>query len=227
MTAAKGRRGYSIDRAQRPPNHSNNHGRRATRPLYDASAENEPIPVSLTRSGCSFQSGRASAPMIPQPVQTMRAPNVGPGRDPATDRRSAQLGGHGASAAHRAIGRRASACCRASSARSRYGCSGPKLGNGSAGLRPGHRSLKFYTPLKRDLKLWLVRRTWPPVLAHPHPHPSLNWRPPAFRRGKTTCRPFRQSGNDAEPFSCSHAARRGAPRHSCWRTASARKCSGA
>ena len=48
-------------RAQRPPNHSNIHGRRATRPLYDASAGNEPIPVSLTRSGCSFQSGRASA----------------------------------------------------------------------------------------------------------------------------------------------------------------------
>ena len=73
------RGGTRSDRAQRPPNHSNNHGRRATRPLYDASAGNEPIPVSLTRSGCSFQSGRASAPMIPQPVQTMRAPNVGAG----------------------------------------------------------------------------------------------------------------------------------------------------
>jgi len=31
----------------------------------------------MTRGGCSFQFGRASAPMIPQRVHTMRGPNDG------------------------------------------------------------------------------------------------------------------------------------------------------
>jgi hypothetical protein len=35
-------------------------------------------PVRVSRGGCSFQSGRASAPSIPQPVHTMRGPNVAP-----------------------------------------------------------------------------------------------------------------------------------------------------
>jgi hypothetical protein len=33
--------------------------------------------VSVSRGGCSFQFGRASAPMIPQPVHTIRAPKAG------------------------------------------------------------------------------------------------------------------------------------------------------
>jgi len=33
-------------------------------------------PVRLSRGGCSFQFGRASAPTIPQLVQTMRGPKV-------------------------------------------------------------------------------------------------------------------------------------------------------
>jgi hypothetical protein len=34
-------------------------------------------PVRLYPGGCSFQFGRASAPMMPQPVQTMRGPKAG------------------------------------------------------------------------------------------------------------------------------------------------------
>jgi hypothetical protein len=36
-------------------------------------------PVSVSRGGCSCQFGRASAPMIPQLVHTMRGPNIGTG----------------------------------------------------------------------------------------------------------------------------------------------------
>jgi hypothetical protein len=36
-------------------------------------------PVRLSRGGRSLQRGRASAPMMPQPVQTMRGPKVGTG----------------------------------------------------------------------------------------------------------------------------------------------------
>jgi hypothetical protein len=36
-------------------------------------------PVSVSRGGCSRQFGRASAPMIPQRVHTMRGPNDGTG----------------------------------------------------------------------------------------------------------------------------------------------------
>ncbi len=34
-------------------------------------------PVSVSRGGCSFQFGRASAPTMPQPVHTIRGPNIG------------------------------------------------------------------------------------------------------------------------------------------------------
>jgi len=37
------------------------------------------VPAPLSRAGCSRQFRRVSAPMIPQPVQTMRGPNVGAG----------------------------------------------------------------------------------------------------------------------------------------------------
>jgi hypothetical protein len=36
-------------------------------------------PLRLSRAGCSRQFGRASAPMMPQRVHTMRGPNVGTG----------------------------------------------------------------------------------------------------------------------------------------------------
>jgi hypothetical protein len=36
-------------------------------------------PVSVSRGGCSCQFGRASAPMMPQRVHTIRGPNVGTG----------------------------------------------------------------------------------------------------------------------------------------------------
>jgi hypothetical protein len=36
-------------------------------------------PVRVSRGGCSCQFGRASTPMIPQRVHTMRGPNVGTG----------------------------------------------------------------------------------------------------------------------------------------------------
>jgi hypothetical protein len=37
------------------------------------------VPAPLSRAGCSRQFGRASAPMIPQRVHTMRGPNDGTG----------------------------------------------------------------------------------------------------------------------------------------------------
>jgi len=37
------------------------------------------VPAPLSRAGCSRQFARASAPMIPQRVHTMRRPNVGTG----------------------------------------------------------------------------------------------------------------------------------------------------
>jgi hypothetical protein len=36
------------------------------------------VPAPLSRAGCSRQFGRASAPMMPHRVHTMRGPNVGP-----------------------------------------------------------------------------------------------------------------------------------------------------
>jgi hypothetical protein len=42
-----------------------------------------PMPAPLSRAGCSRQFGRASAPMIPQRVHTMRGPNDGTGMSSA------------------------------------------------------------------------------------------------------------------------------------------------
>jgi hypothetical protein len=72
---------------------------------------------ALSRAGCSRQFGRASAPMMPHRVQTMRGPTSAPPCGRANDRRSAPPHDGTASRALRATARRWRACCQASSAR--------------------------------------------------------------------------------------------------------------
>jgi tripartite-type tricarboxylate transporter receptor subunit TctC len=51
----------------------------ATRAVARASPDGHSTLLRLSRAGCSCQFGRASAPMIPQRVHTMRGPNDGTG----------------------------------------------------------------------------------------------------------------------------------------------------
>jgi hypothetical protein len=60
---------------------------------FAASGARGITPVRLSRGGCSFQFGRASAPTIPQAVQAMRGRRWAWRRRPASDRRSAPHGG--------------------------------------------------------------------------------------------------------------------------------------
>jgi hypothetical protein len=71
-------------------------------------------PVRLSRAGCSRQFGRASAPIIPHRVHTIRGPNDGTGMSSATGPRSRSSGGGTANTTPRATARRWRACCRAS-----------------------------------------------------------------------------------------------------------------
>jgi hypothetical protein len=73
------------------------------------------IPVRLSRAGFSLQFGRASAPTMPQLVQTMRGPNAGTGTWSGPP--SAPPGGGKASTTRIVTSRRSRACCRGSLAR--------------------------------------------------------------------------------------------------------------
>ena len=49
------------------------------RAILSADTWSDDVPAPLNRAGCSRQFGRASAPMMPHRVHTMRGPNDGTG----------------------------------------------------------------------------------------------------------------------------------------------------
>jgi hypothetical protein len=91
-------------------------------------------PVRLSRGGCSRQFGRASAPMIPQRLHTMRGRMSVPARDLARGPRSGSSDGGTASSTRRAPARRWRACCRGSWA------GGPR--SGSCAHRREHTAVR-------------------------------------------------------------------------------------
>jgi hypothetical protein len=54
-------------------------GEQPQRPMPLGTHRHGAMPAPLSPAGCSRQFGRASAPMMPQRVHTMRGPNVGTG----------------------------------------------------------------------------------------------------------------------------------------------------
>jgi hypothetical protein len=89
-------------------------GEQPQRPMPLGIHRHGAVPAPLSRAGCSRQFGRASAPMIPHRVHTMRGPNVRTG-DLARGRRSGSSGGGTASSTRPVTARRWRACCRVSS----------------------------------------------------------------------------------------------------------------